>query len=112
MHSMLVEPTATPSASPPLTHSMDPRRGSALSPMFAAVLCWLLGLDPLTRPAITGLSINGNSVLASTRRHPFFDIHLGHLDHFERNLRDWGQACEADDTTIASLVATLRSFAL
>ena len=31
---------------------MDLRRGEKLSPMFAAFLCWQLGLEPMTRPAI------------------------------------------------------------
>ena len=44
----------------------------SLSPMFAAFLCWLLGTDPMTRPAITGISIADNSVLAATTDSPFF----------------------------------------
>ena len=64
-------------ADPPPIHPMDPRRGESLSPMFAAFLCWLLGTDPMTRPAITGISIADNSVLAATTDSPFFDAHLG-----------------------------------
>ena len=81
-------------------HPMDPRRGESLTPMFAAFLCWLLGLEPMTRPAITGISVTGDSVLAATTDSPFFDAHLGAVDEFERNLRVWGEACGADSDMI------------
>ena len=92
---------------PPM-HPMDPRRGENLSPMFAAFLCWLLGLDPMTRPAITGISIADNSVLAATTDSPFYDAHLGSVGDFERNLRDWGEACGTDAATVDELVARMR----
>ncbi len=95
-------------ADPPPMHPMDPRRGETLSPMFAAFLCWLLGLDPMTRPAITGISIADNSVLAATTDSPFFDAHLGSVGDFERNLRAWGEACGADRSTVDGLVARMR----
>ena len=47
---------AAPAPGPPIVHPMDPRRGQNLSPMFAAVLCWLLRLPAMTRPAIAGLT--------------------------------------------------------
>ena len=78
---------AAPADTPLPMHPMDPRRGESLTPMFAAFLCWLLGLEPMTRPAITGISIAGTSVLAATTDSPFFDAHLGAVDEFERNLR-------------------------
>ena len=49
------------------------------------ILCWLLGLEPMTRPAITGIGIAGNSVLASNTDNPFFDAHLGSVGDFELN---------------------------
>ena len=91
------------------THPMDPRRGESLSPMFAAFLCWLLELPPMTEPAITGVSLAGNSVLAATDADPFFNAHLGSLGEFERNLRGWGEACGADAAMIEGLVTKLRS---
>ena len=97
-----------PQADPPPMHPMDPRRGETLSPMFAAFLCWLLGLDPMTRPAITGISIADNSVLAATTESPFFDAHLGSVRDFERNLRGWGAACGADRSTVDGLVDRMR----
>ena len=97
-----------PEGAPPPMHPMDPRRGENLSPMFGAVLCWLLGLEPMTRPAITGISVAGNSVLAATTDDPFFNAHLGSVRDFERNLRGWGEACGADPATIDGLVDTLR----
>ena len=91
------------------THPMDPRRGESLSPMFAAFLCWLLELAPMTEPAITGVAIAGDSVLAATDADPFFNAHLGSLAEFERNLRGWGEACGADAAMIEGLVTKLRS---
>ena len=69
-----------PPAPPPAMHPMDPRRGENLSPMFAAFLCWLLGVQPMTSPAITGIAVCGNSVLAATTHDPLFDAHLGSLE--------------------------------
>ena len=97
-----------PPAPPQAMHPMDPRRGDNLSPMFAAFLCWLLGLEPMTDPAITGIAVSGNSVLAATSDDPLFDAHLGALEEFERNLRGWGQACSADPDIIDALVDKLR----
>ncbi len=91
------------------THPMDPRRGESLSPMFAAFLCWLLELPPVTKPAITGVMVAGDSVLAATDADPFFNAHLGSLAEFERNLRGWGEACGADAAMIEGLVTKLRS---
>ena len=54
-----VHTQATPAATPPPMHPMDPRRGENLSPMFAAFLCWLIGLEPMTRPAITNVAVTG-----------------------------------------------------
>ena len=97
-----------PPAPLPAMHPMDPRRGENLSPMFAAFLCWLLVLEPMTDPAITGIAVSGNSVLAATSDDPLFNAHLGALEEFERNLRGWAEACGADPHTIDALVAKLR----
>ena len=97
-----------PPVPPPARHPMDPRRGESLSPMFAAFLCWLLGIEPMTDPAITGIAVSGNSVLAATTRDPLFDAQLGSLADFERNLRGWGDACGASPDTVDGLVAKLR----
>ena len=99
---------AAPAGPPPALHPMDPRRGEHLSPMFAAFLAWLLYLEPMTDPAIAGICIAGNSVLAATTDNPLFDAHLGSLADFERNLRGWGEACGADPAMVAGLVARLR----
>ena len=97
-----------PPAPPPARHPMDPRRGENLSPMFAAFLCWLLGVEPMTDPAITGIAVSGNSVLAATSDDPLFDAHLGSLEDFERNLRGWGEVCGAGPDMVDALVAKLR----
>ena len=96
------------SAASPSLHPMDPRRGQNLSPMFAAFLCWLLGLEPMTRPAITGIAVSGQCVLAATTDDPFFNTQLGSLPDFRRNLQDWGEACAADTDTVDALLARLR----
>ena len=74
-----------------------------------SILCWLLGLEPMTRPAITGIAIAGNSVLASTTDNPFFDAHLGSVGDFERNLCGWRVACGANVSVIDGLVARKRT---
>ena len=90
------------------SHPMDPRRGENISPMFAAFLCWLLQLEPMTRPAITGVSVSGNAVLAATTDDPFFNTQLGTVADFKRNLRDWARTCGADQATVDGLLARLR----
>ena len=97
-----------PPAPPPAKHPMDPRRGENLSPMFAAFLVWLLDLEPMTDPAITGIAVSGNSVLAATTHNPLFNAHLGSLEEFERNLRGWGEACDASPDSVDALVDKLR----
>lgn len=97
-----------PAGPPPAMHPMDPRRGRNLSPMFSAFLCWLLGIEPMTSPAITDVAVSGNAVLAATDHNPRFDRHLGSLDDFERNIRGWGQACGADAGMVEGLVARVR----
>ena len=89
-------------------HPMDPRRGENLSPTFQAFLCWLLELPPVTEPAITGVALAGDSVLAATDADPFLGAHLGSLTDFERNIRGWGEACGADAATVEGLVTKLR----
>ena len=106
MPELHTQPSIQPT--PPPGHPMDPRRGDNLSPIFAAFLSWLLDLEPITRPAITGIAIAGSSVLASTTDSPFFDAHLGSIDDFEHNLRGWGEATGAGTPTIDNLLARMR----
>ncbi len=100
--------SAAPADTPPPMHPMDPRRGENITPPFAAFLCWLLRLGPVTTPTITGITIVGDSVLAATSDSPFFDAHLGSVADFERNLRSWGEVCGADSATVDGLVARMR----
>ncbi len=107
-HSSAALATPDMPPAPPAWHPMDPRRGENLSPMFAAFLCWLLGTEPMTDPAITGIAVSGNAVLAATSDDPLFNAHLGSLADFERNLRGWGEACGAGPDTLDALVGKLR----
>ena len=99
-------PAALPTA--PAMHPMDPRRGENLSPRFAAVLCWLLQLEPMTAPAITGIVVSGDLVLAATDERPFHDTPIGDWQDLERNLRDWGAASGTDSAAVEGLMAKLR----
>ena len=87
---------AAPAGPPPIVDPMDPRRGENLSPMFAALLGWLLQLPPMTTPAITGVVVAGGCVFAATTNAPFHDTSLGDWDDLRRNIRDWGAACGTD----------------
>ena len=101
--------TAAPPAAPAgyalAPHPMDPRRGDALSPAFAAYLCWLLDLEPLTEPAVTGAAVSGGCVFVATTDAPFHDVLLGAWSDIEANLRAWGAACAADPEAVERLVA-------
>ena len=106
--SAVTQETVAPETAPPDPHPMDPRRGTGLSPRFAALLCWLLGLPPMTRPAITGVAVCGACVLAATDEDPFFDTVLGDWCDVERNLRAWGAVCEAEAGVVEALVRKAR----
>ena len=99
-------PTAPPGP-PPIVHPMDPRRGENLSPMFAAILAWLLHLPPMTTPAITGIVVTGNMVFAATDVAPFHDTPIGAWSDVRRNLRDWGSATGADAATVDGLISRI-----
>ena len=98
----------TPAGPPPAMHPMDPTRGENLSPKFSALLCWAIGRQPMTEPAITGVVVTGGCVLAATDPDPFFDALIGSWSNVESNLRGWGAACEADDAVIDTLVDKVR----
>ena len=99
---------AAAAAPPHVTHPMDPRRGDNLSPMFAAFLCWLLQLPPITHPKITGISISGRCVFAATTEDPYHNSLIGDWPDLKRNLRGWGAACDADPEMIDALVDRVR----
>ena len=106
------EPAAetAPANPPPTAHPMDPRRGDNLSPQFAAFLCWLLQLPPMTQPAITGISVTGGCVFAATAENPLHDTLIGAWSDLEENLRGWGKACGIEPAAIDGLLAkTLRA---
>ena len=100
--------TATQAAPPPITHPIDPRRGGNLSPMFAAFLSWLLQIPPTAEPGITGISISGRCVFASTTDDPYHNTLIGDWPDLERNLRGWGAACGAEPVMIDALVDRVR----
>ena len=100
--------SAAPAGSSPAPHPMDPRRDDALSPAFAAYLCWLLDLEPLTEPAVTGAAVSGGCVFVATTAAPFHDALLGAWSDVEANLRAWGAACAVEPETVEHLVARAR----
>ena len=104
------EPAAAsaPAGPPPIVHPMDPRRGENLSPRFAAFLCRLLQLPPMTDPAIAGVVVTGDCVFAATGEDPFHDTPIGSWHDLRRNLRAWGAACGTDPATVEDLVAKVR----
>ena len=101
-------PPAVPAGSRSAPHPMDPRRGYGLSPAFAAYLCWLLNLKPLTEPAVTGAVVTGGCVFVATTAAPFHDALLGAWSDVEANLRAWGAACAARPEAVERLVARAR----
>ena len=107
--SNVVQETVAPEAPPPDPHPMDPRRGKGLSPRFAALLCWLLDLPPMTRPVIVDVAVSGECVLVATGEDPFFNTPLGDWSDLERNLREWGAVCEAGAGTVEALVRKARA---
>ena len=84
-------PDTTPAGSPPAMHPMDPSRGQDLSPKFVALLCWALGFEPLTEPAITGVVVSGECVFAATTDDLFFNALIGSWSDLEANLPRLGR---------------------
>ena len=97
-----------PADPPPIIRPMDPRRGENLSPKFVALLCWALGLEPMTEPAITGVVVSGECVFAATTDDLFFNALIGSWPDLEANLRGWGDACGAEPSIVAGLIAKVR----
>ena len=98
-----------PAVPPPAMHPMDPRRGENLSPRFAAVLCWLMQLPPMTAPAITGIVVSGDCVFAATTDDPFFNTLIGSGTDVDANLRGWGGVCGAEPSIVEGFIAKVRS---
>ena len=97
-------PASAPGQAP---HGPAPRR-KPVADVRGLPRAGCLDIEPMTDPAITGIAVSGNSVLAATSDDPLFNAHLGSLEDFERNLRGWGEACGASPDTVDALVAKLR----
>ena len=89
-------------------HPMDPRRGPNLSPKFAALLCWLLDLPAMTKPAIAEVAVVGDCVFAATTEDRSFNVLLGSWQDCQANLRGWGATCEVPADTVDALIETVR----
>ena len=89
-------------------HPMDPRRGPNLSPGFAALLCWLLDLPPMTRPAIVDAARIGDCVFAATTEDRSYNLLLGSWQDCRANLRGWGAASGVPDDAVDAMVETVR----
>ena len=90
------------------SHPMDPRRGPNLSPKFAALLCWLLDLPPMTEPAIVSVAVSGDCVFAATAEDRSYNLLLGSWRDCLSNLRGWGEACGVPDAAIDAMIETVR----
>ena len=99
---------AAPDLRSPGTHPMDPRRGPNLSPKFAALLCWLLDLPPMTQPAIVSVAVSGDCVFAATAEDRSYNLLLGSWQDCLSNLRGWGEACGVPDAAIDAMIETVR----
>ena len=99
---------AAPAGPPPAMHPMDPAKGENLSPVFAALLAWLIARPAMTEPAITGVVVTGGCVFAATTASPFHDALIGSWADVESNLRGWGHACRAETAVVDGLVDRLR----
>ena len=99
---------ATPAGPPPAMHPMDPAKGENISPVFAALLAWLIGRPAMTEPAITGVVVTGGCVFAATTDDPFFNALIGSWTDVEANLRAWGHACRAEPAIVDGLVDKVR----
>ena len=99
---------AAPAGPPPAMHPMDPAKGENISPVFAALLSWLIGRPAMTEPAITGVAVTGGCVFAATTESPFHDTLIGSWTDVERNIRAWGDACDAERNIVDVLVDKLR----
>ena len=92
----------------PINHPMDPRRPENITPVFAAILAWVLGLPSITEPAIVSLTVASSGVYAGVSSDPFNTQYLGDWDNLGRNLRGWGAAAGASPDTINAVVAKAR----
>ena len=99
---------AAPAGPPPALHPMDPARGENISPVFAAMLAWLIGRPAMTEPAITGVVVTGACVFAATTDDPFFNTLIGSWSDVEANIRAWGSACGTEPAIVNGLVDKLR----
>ena len=80
-----------------------------LSAKFTAVLCCLLELPAMTRPAIVELAITGECVFAATTEDRCFNTLIGDRADLIRNLRGWGRACAAPPALVEALIAKLQA---
>ena len=97
-----------PAGPPPAMHPMDPAKGENLSPVFAALLAWLVGRPAMTEPAITGVVVSGQCVFAATTNDPFYNALIGSWTDVESNIRGWSHACRTEPTIVDGLLDKLR----
>ena len=77
-----------------LTEQIHPRHGPNLSPMFVALLGFLIQ-EKLTNPEIVALAITSDGhLLAMVAGEVGFNDYIGLASDFWRNLEGWCKACE------------------
>jgi hypothetical protein len=78
--------------SPELKRLVDPRRGPSLSPMFVAILGYLIG-EARSRPEIVEMTITYDGfVMAREAGDIGFNAFIGSQADLWRNLQGWGHA--------------------
>lgn len=94
---------------PTIKEQIDPRRGSSLSPMFIAILGWVID-KKLTQPPIAQITITSDHfVLAMSHDDIGFNQFIGAEDDLWRNLQNWFKACELDKATITVLCQNIEA---
>ena len=94
---------------PTTKEQIDPRRGSNLSPMFIAILGWVID-EKLTEPSIAQIAITSDHfVLAMAHGDIGFNQFIGAETDLWRNLRGWFQDCELDKATITVLCQNIEA---
>ena len=92
-----------------IKEQINPRRGSNLSPMFVAILGWVID-EKLTEPSIAQITITSDHfVLAMAHSDIGFNQFIGTEDDLWQNLRGWFKSCKLNKATITVLCQNIEA---